>query len=58
MAPGGFEIAALSAGASIVITDAVIDGQITNGYALTRWAAANVEGLQRCSLAVMASCTA
>lgn len=36
MAPGGYEIAALAAGAGIVITDAAINGQITNGYALTR----------------------
>lgn len=36
MAPGGYEIAALAAGASIEITDAAIDGHITNGYALTR----------------------
>eukprot|EP00775_Hariotina_reticulata_P005161 gene5161-5399_t len=34
--PGGYEIAALAAGGSIAITDAAIDGLITNGYALTR----------------------
>jgi hypothetical protein len=36
MAPGGYEIAALAAGGSIVLTDAALDGTITNGYALTR----------------------
>lgn len=36
MSHGGFEIAALAAGASIALTDAALDGRITNGYALTR----------------------
>lgn len=36
MSAGGFEIAALAAGASIALTDAALDGRITNGYALTR----------------------
>lgn len=40
MAPGGHEIAALAAGASIALTDAALDGTITNGYTLTRWARA------------------
>lgn len=37
MAPGGYEIAALAAGAAVVMTDAALDGRITNGYALTRY---------------------
>lgn len=36
MSPGGYEIAALAAGGSIVTVDAALDGRITNGYALTR----------------------
>jgi hypothetical protein len=37
MAPGGYEIATLAAGGSIAMVDAVLDGCITNGYALTRY---------------------
>lgn len=33
---GGYEIAALAAGGSIAIVDAVLDGSIANGYALVR----------------------
>lgn len=36
MSAGGYEIAALAAGGSIALTDAALDGHITNGYALTR----------------------
>lgn len=36
MSPGGYEIAALAAGASIEMVNAALDGRITNGYALTR----------------------
>jgi acetoin utilization deacetylase AcuC-like enzyme len=35
-APGGFEIAQLSAGGAMALVDAVIDGTVTNGYALNR----------------------
>ena len=34
--PGSFEIALLSAGGTIALTDAVIEGRIDNGYALVR----------------------
>mgnify|MGYP006266037287 CR=1 FL=1 len=34
--PDGFEIAKLSAGGAIALLDAVIDGRVRNGYALTR----------------------
>lgn len=33
---GGYQIAALAAGGSIALTDAALDGVITNGYALCR----------------------
>lgn len=35
-AKGGFEIAALAAGGAIELFDAVLSGQVTNGYALIR----------------------
>ena len=34
--PGGYEIAALSAGGAIVAVDAVLDGRVRNAYALVR----------------------
>ncbi len=33
---GGFEIAALSAGGCLALVEAVLDGRVTNGYALVR----------------------
>jgi hypothetical protein len=35
--PGGYDIAALAAGGAIAVTDAVINGSVSNAYALCRW---------------------
>lgn len=35
--PGGYDIAALAAGAALCATDAVLLGRMANAYALTRW---------------------
>jgi hypothetical protein len=43
MGPGGYEIASLAAGGAIAMTDAALDGTITNGYALLRCVGADAD---------------